>query len=54
MALYNVWGAVQEKGVGIVGWCRFWEAVAVTLGFPEGGVWVLHYRLRVPMESGDV
>ena len=39
MALCNGWGAVQEKGVGIMGWCRFWEAVAMTLGFPVGGVW---------------
>lgn len=43
MALCNVWWAVQEKGVGIVGWCRFWEAMTVTLGFPEGGVWGSHY-----------
>ena len=54
MALYNVWGAVQEKGVGIMGLCRFWEAVGVTLGFPVGDIWGSHYRLKVPMESGDV
>ena len=54
MALYNGWEAVQEKGVGIVGWCRFWEAVAVALGFPVSGVWLSHSRLRVPIESGDV
>ena len=54
MALCNGWGAVQEKGVGIVGWCRFCDAVAVTLGFPVGDVWGSHSCLRVPMESGDV
>ena len=54
MALYNGLGAVQEKGVGIVGWCRFWEAVAVTLGFPVGGVWGYHYRLGLPILSGEV
>jgi len=54
MALCNGWGAVQEKGVGIVGWCRFWEAVAVTLGFPVGDVWGSHSCLRMPIESGDV
>jgi len=53
-ALCNGWEAVQEKGVGIVGWCRFCDAVAVTLGFPVGGVWGSHYHLRVPIESGDV
>ena len=30
-------GAVQEKEVGIMGWCRFWEAVGVTLWF----LWVV-------------
>ena len=54
MALCNGKGAFQEKGVGIVGWCRFWEAVGVTLGFPVGDVWGSHHRFRVPMESADV
>ena len=54
MALCNGWGAVQEKGVGIVGWCRFWEAVGVTLEFPVGGVWESHYVMGLHIESGDV